>query len=76
MPVYRSRIFSPIADPFEKLNPSSGILDLRDGFIDVENGKIIAVIRLTIVMTSAARVTGRRHSAWVSRRIAEIMTPA
>ena len=28
------------------------------------------------VSTSAARVTGRRHSAWVSRRMAEIMIPA
>ena len=28
------------------------------------------------VRTSAARVTGRRHSAWVSRRIAETMIPA
>ena len=28
------------------------------------------------VITSAARVTGRRHSACVSRSIAEIMIPA
>ena len=39
-------------------------------------GKVIAVNREKIVSTSAARVTGRRHSAWVRRRIAETMIPA
>ena len=35
-----------------------------------------AAIREKTVSTSAARVTGRRHSAWVRRSIAEIMIPA
>ncbi len=30
----------------------------------------------TTVIISASRVMGRRHSAWVSRRIAEISVPA
>ena len=35
-----------------------------------------AAVSENTVITSAARVIGRRHSAWVSRRIAEIMMPA
>ena len=34
------------------------------------------IISANAVMTSAQRVTGRRHSAWTSRRIAEISVPA
>lgn len=33
-------------------------------------------IRANTVMASATRVIGRRHSAWVTRRIAEINVPA
>src|SRR5687768_17413241 len=69
MPVYRSRIFSPIADPFEKLNPSSGILDLRDGFIDVENGKIIAV-------GSASELSEERRKGAISFGPDTLITPA
>ena len=36
----------------------------------------MAAISEKTVSTSAALVTGRRHSAWVSRRMAEIMIPA
>ena len=39
-------------------------------------GKIAAAISEKTVSTSAARVIGRRHSAWVSRSTAEIITPA
>ena len=34
------------------------------------------VISAKTVIVSAARTIGRRHSAWLSRRIAEIITPA
>jgi hypothetical protein len=34
------------------------------------------IARANTVIASAARVTGRRHPAWVSRRIAEIRVPA
>ena len=34
------------------------------------------VMSATAVMTSARRVTGLRHSAWASRRIAEMSVPA
>ena len=39
-------------------------------------GIIIAVISEKIVSTSAARVAGRRHSAFASRKIADSITPA
>ena len=35
-----------------------------------------AVIRLKMVSTSAARVAGRRHSAFDRRKMAESITPA
>ena len=39
-------------------------------------GNSAAVASEKTVSTSAARVTGRRHSAWVRRKMAEIITPA
>ena len=39
-------------------------------------GNVMAVMSEKIVRTSAARVTGRRHSACDSRRMAETMIPA
>ena len=39
-------------------------------------GNIAPIISANTVMTSAQRVTGRRHPAFTSRRIAEISVPA
>src|ERR1051326_975087 len=39
-------------------------------------GNIAPIISANAVMTSAQRVTGRRHPALTSRRIAEISVPA
>ena len=39
-------------------------------------GNIAPMISANTVMTSAQRVTGRRHSAFTSRRIAEMSVPA
>src|SRR6185312_3153589 len=39
-------------------------------------GNIAPMISANTVMTSAQRVTGRRHSAFTRRRIAEISVPA
>ena len=40
------------------------------------SGKSAPIISAKAVMTSAQRVTGRRHPAFTSRRIAEISVPA
>ena len=39
-------------------------------------GNIAPIIRANTVITSAQRVTGRRHPAFTSRRIAEMSVPA
>ena len=49
---------------------------VRQGRPEWISGNCTAVSSEKIVSTSAARVTGRRHSAWVSRRMAETMIPA
>ena len=48
----------------------------RQGLPTWNSGVCSAAISENTVITSAARVTGRRHSAWVSRSIAEIIIPA
>lgn len=49
---------------------------MRHGLPAWMTGNESAVMREKTVNSSATRVTGRRHSACVSRRMAEIMIPA
>ncbi|HEY5609608.1 MAG TPA: guanine deaminase, partial [Thermoanaerobaculia bacterium] len=43
MRVYRSRLFSPIADPFRDVDPASTYLYFDDAFVAVDDGKIAAI---------------------------------
>ena len=49
---------------------------MRHGRPACISGNISAVRSENTVSSSAARVTGRRHSAWDRRNMAEIMMPA
>src|ERR1051326_3201768 len=39
------------------------------------SGNIAPIVRANAVIAAAQRVTGRRHSAWTMRRMAEINVP-
>lgn len=43
MKVYRGRVFTPISDPFSAGEPATSYRSYDDGFIAVENGRIVAV---------------------------------
>jgi guanine deaminase len=43
MAIYRSRIFTPIADPFEASDPASASREYPDGYLEVEQGRIAAL---------------------------------
>lgn len=43
MAIYRSRIFTPVADPFGSADPSTAYRDYQDGYLEVEQGRIRAM---------------------------------
>src|SRR5688572_19950281 len=43
MRVYRSRLFSPVADPFRDVDPASTYLHIDDAFLAVNDGRIVAI---------------------------------
>lgn len=43
MTIFRSRIFSPTADPFVAPQSSQAHIDIPDGYLEVENGSIVGL---------------------------------